>query len=79
MNDPDIFDAIRGEGIDADDPRVRKAVRVVFDHIKDVRASEGDEVARLCMRAMSRALAYQLQHPDVGDMSGFEADFDGTA
>lgn len=76
MNEPNIFDALRGEGIDADDPDVREAVRLTLDHVVDVRARAGDEVARLCMRAMSRALTYQLKHPDVRDMSGFEADFD---
>lgn len=79
MNEPNIFDAIRGDGIDADDPHVREAVRVALDHVQGVRARAGDDVARLCMRAMSRALTYQLKHPDVRDMSGFEADFDDEA
>lgn len=75
MEEPEIFDAIRREGIDADDPEVRKAVRAALEHIEGVRARTDDETARRCMSAVSRALSYQLQHPDVGDMSWFESEF----
>lgn len=75
MEEPDVFDAIRQEGIDADDPEVRESVRVAFEHVEAVRARTDDATASRCMRAMSTALTYQLQHPDVGDMSRFESEF----
>ncbi len=75
MSEADVFEALRSAGIDADDPEVRAAVRAVLDHAADVRARVGTHPARRCMEAMHAALAYQLQHPDVGDMSSFEADF----
>lgn len=75
MDERDIFDALRREGIDADDPIVRKAVRTVIDHVEGLRDREGAETARLAIRTMYRTLAYQVQHPDVGDMEGFEAQF----
>lgn len=79
MNEPDIFDALRREGIDADDPVVRDAVRTVVAHVEGVRERNGAETARLAVRAMHHALTYQVQHPDVGDMGGFETQFDEDA
>lgn len=76
MEEPDIFDAVRRQGIDADDPEVRSAVRVVLEHMDSVRERAGDSTERLCMRAVVAALTFQLQHPDVDDMSTFEADLD---
>ncbi len=78
MNEPDIFDALRRQGIDADDPEIRAAIRLVLEYIQDVRERSGPHAARRCMEAMHQALAYQLQHPDVGEdeMSRFEAEFD---
>lgn len=75
MEERDIFDAIRKEGIDADEPEVREFVRLVLEHIADVRSRRDDDTARRCMRAVATALSYQLQHPDVEDMSGFEREF----
>lgn len=76
MNEPDLFDALRDRGIDAADPQIRTAVRVITSHVDAVRADEGTHAARRCMRAMHAALDYQLAHPDVDDMSTFEADLD---
>ena len=76
MNEPALFEALRDGGIDADDPQVRAAVRVVLSHVADLQRAHGDPPARRCMEAMQAALAYQLQHPDVGDMSRFEAAYD---
>lgn len=76
MEEPDVFDALRSRGVDADNPEVRAAVRLVLTHIDEVRKRAGPQSARRCMDAMRHALAYELQHPDVGDMSGFEAEFD---
>lgn len=77
MNEPDLFDALRAEGIDADDPEVRAAVRAVSGYSNDAMTRLGTHRGRRCMEAMHAALTYALQHPDVGDMSSFEADFDG--
>lgn len=76
MEERDIFDAIRQEGIDADDPEVRNSVRTALAQIEDVRSRKDAETARRCMRAVAAALSYELQHPDVDDMSGFESEFD---
>lgn len=76
MNEPDLFDALRARGIDAADPEIRAAVRVVTTHVDTVREDRGTHAARRCMRAMHAVLDYQLAHPDVDDMSTFEADLD---
>lgn len=76
MNEPNLFDALRADGVDADDREIRAAVRVVAGYVDEVRHRLGTHRARRCMEAMYVALAYQLQHPDVGDMSGFEAAYD---
>lgn len=76
MNEPALFEALRDAGIDADDPQIRAAIRVVFSHVADLQRDHGTHAARRCMEAMQAALAYQLQHPDVGDMSSFEAAYD---
>jgi len=76
LNEPDLFDALRRTGIDADDHEVRAAIRVVTAYLDEVRQRLGTHAARRCMEALHAALDYQLQHPDVGDMSSFEADFD---
>lgn len=76
MNEPDMFDALRQRGIDAADPEIRASVRVVVAHVDAVRDRIGTHGARRCMRAMHEALAYQLAHPDVGDMSTFEAAYE---
>lgn len=76
MNEPDLFDALRERGIDAADPEVRAGIRVMVAHIDGVRERAGTHAARRCLRAMHEALAYQLAHPDVDDMSTFEAAYD---
>lgn len=76
MNESELFDALRSRGIDADDPQIREAVRVVLAHVDGVRDRDGAPASRRCMEAIRVALGYELQHPDVGDMSSFEADWD---
>lgn len=76
MNEPDLFDALRARGIDAADPGIRAGVRIMGAHVDAVRERAGTHAARRCMQAMHEALAYQLAHPDVDDMSTFEAYFD---
>lgn len=76
MNEPDIFDALRERGIDAADPDIRAGVRIMLAHLDTVRDRDGIHAARRCLHAMHEALAYQLAHPDVDDMSTFEASFD---
>ncbi len=76
MDEPHLFDALRAEGVDADDPEIRAAVRLATGHVDDVRRRLGTHRARRCMEAMHAALAYQLQHPDVEDMSSFESSYD---
>lgn len=76
MSEADVFDALRRAGIDADDPQIRTAVRAVLEHVEGIRQDAGRHRARRSMEAMRAALDYQLQHPDVADMSSFEADFD---
>lgn len=76
MNEPNLFAALRAVGVDADDPEIRTAVRAISVHVDAVRQREGVHRARRCMEAMHAMLAYQLQHPDVDDMSSFEAAYD---
>lgn len=76
MNEPDLFEALREQGVDADDEEVRAAIRVVLSRVSDVRGRLGTHRARRCMDAMHAALSYALRHPDVGDMSSFEESYD---
>jgi len=76
MNEPDLFDALREQGIDANDAEVRAAIRATRSHVSGVRDRLGGHRARRCMEAMHAALAYELRHPDVGDMSSFEESYD---
>jgi hypothetical protein len=79
VNEPDLFAALRDEGIDADDHEIRAAVRAVLRHVDDVHRRRGTHEARRCMEAMHEALALRLRHPDVADMSSFEASYDEDA
>ena len=76
MDESQLFESLRTRGIDADDPEIRAAVRTVTAHVADVARRHDPHHARRCMEAMQAALAYQLAHPDVGDMSSFEAAYD---
>jgi hypothetical protein len=75
VDEPEIFDALRSRGVDADDPEIRAAVRTVLTHIDEVRERSGRHRARRHMEAMLHTVRYVLEHPDVGDMSSFEAEF----
>lgn len=77
MNEPDLFDALRAAGIDADRAEIRAAVRMLVEHIEMLRADSDPYVARACMEAMNVALRHLLSHPEVTDMSSFENDFGG--
>lgn len=74
-NEPDIFDSLRRNGVEADDPEIRASVRTVLDHLAEVEDREGPHTVRRCMEAIRAALSYQLDHPDVDDMSRFESEF----
>lgn len=76
MNEPDLFDALRSKGVDADDPVLRAAVREVVSHLDGVKRDHGPVMERRCMEGMAAALAFMLAHPDVGHMESFEAQFD---
>jgi hypothetical protein len=76
MNEPDLFDALREQGIDADDDEIRAAIRTTLAHVSGVRDRLGTHHARRCMEAVNAALSYELRHPDVGDMSSFEESYD---
>ncbi len=71
-----MTDALRERGIAAAVPEVRAGIRVMVAHIDAVRERAGTHAARRCLRAMHEALTYQLAHPDVDDMSTFEAAYD---
>jgi hypothetical protein len=71
----DLWNALRERGIDADDPEIRAAVRVVLETVNDVGQRADHYVARRCAEAMQVALSYQLQHPETSDMSRFEDEF----
>lgn len=73
---PDLWSALREQGVDADDPEIRAAVRAAFETIDDVWQRAGPYIARRCTEAIDLALAYQLQHPDTSDMSRFEDEFE---
>lgn len=75
-NEPDIFDSLRRNGVEADDPEIRASVRTVLDHLGEVEEREGSHTARRCMEALRVVLSYQLEHPAVDDMSRFESEFD---
>jgi hypothetical protein len=74
MDGPDLWEALRQRGLDADDPDVRAAVRTALKSIESISARSGEQTARRCAQAIQAALAYQLRHPDTQDMSSFEAD-----
>ena len=74
MDGPDLWEALRQRGIDADDPEVRAAVRAALESIESIGTRSGEQAARRCARAIQAALAYQLRHPDTQDMSSFEDD-----
>lgn len=74
MDGPDLWEALRQKGLDADDPDVRAAVRAALESIERVRERSGEQAAWRCAQAIQAALAYQLRHPDTGDMSSFEDD-----
>lgn len=74
MDGPDLWDALRERGLDADDPDVRAAVRATLESIERVHERSGAPAARRCVHAMRAALDYHLRHPDTGDMSSFEFD-----
>ncbi|MCC5949328.1 MAG: hypothetical protein JJT89_12835 [Nitriliruptoraceae bacterium] len=74
MDGPDLWDALRAEGVDADDVQIRTVVRVAFAGIQAVRAESGEAAARRAAQAVQAALAYQLRRPDTEDMSSFEDD-----
>lgn len=76
MSEPDLFAALRAQGIDSGDAEIRAAIRAVSNHADEVRARRGPHVARRCMEAMEGALTYLLGHPPVDDMSSFEAAYD---
>jgi hypothetical protein len=81
MSDPNessLFNALRDQGIDADDREIRAAVRAVFAHVEGVFVRGGPDAARRCMQAMRAALDYRLEHPDRDDMSAFESAFDDS-
>jgi hypothetical protein len=79
MEQPDLWDALRDQGINADKPEIRAAVRASLEIIEDVRQREGPHTARRCAEAMHQALSYELRHPDTRDMSRFENEFDDGA
>jgi hypothetical protein len=75
MDGPDLWDDLRERGVDADDPDVRAAVRAALECLERVHERSGAPAARRCVHAMRAALDYQARHPDTGDMSSFEVDF----
>ena len=74
MDGPDLWEALRQRGLDADDPDVRAAVRAALESIQSISTRSGEQAARRCAQAIQAALAYQLRHPDTQDMSPFEDD-----
>jgi len=74
MDGPDLWEALRQRGLEADDPDVRAAVRAALESVERVGARSGEAAARRCAQAIQAALAYQLRHPDTEDMSSFEDD-----
>lgn len=76
IDEADVFDALRRDGIDADLPEVRAAVRVVIQHVEAVRGDQDPYAARRCMEAMAATLRFLLTHPEVTDMARFEEVFD---
>ncbi len=76
IDEADVFDALRRDGIDADLPEVRAAVRVVMRHVEEVRGHTDPYAARRCIEAMDAALHFMLTHPEVGDMASFEGEWD---
>jgi hypothetical protein len=79
MNLSELWNELRQNGVDADDPEIRASVRATLATVDDVRRREGGHVARRCSEAMHQALSYTLSHPDTGDMSVFEEEFDEDA
>lgn len=76
MDGPGLWDALRGVGVDADDPDVRDAVRTTLGSIDGVAERAGAPAARRCALAVQAAIAYHLRHPDTDDMSSFEGDIE---
>lgn len=76
VKETELFQALRAQGVDADDPQIRAAVRLVVAHVDDVATRHGSHTARRCTEAMDAALVQLLRHPDVEDMSSFEAAYD---
>lgn len=76
MDEPEMFNALRAEGIDADRREIREAVRESLTLVDAIEQRTNTHTARLCMAAMRAALRYRLLHPDIDDMSGFESEFD---
>ncbi|GEM_PF-3507898 len=74
MDGPDLWEALRQSGLDADDPDLRACVRATLESIERVRERSGEQAARRCSQAILAALAYELRHPDTEDMSSFEDD-----
>ena len=74
MDGPDLWEALRQRGLDADDRDVRVAVRAALESIERVGERSGEAAARRCAQGVQAAMAYQLRHPDTGDMSSFEDD-----
>lgn len=75
FDEPEMFDVLRAQGIDADDPLIRGAVRSVLASVEEIEEREGVHRARRCMEAIRAALNHRLQRPDITDLSSFEDDF----
>ncbi len=75
MDSPKLWDALRAQGIDADEPEVRTAVRACLRSLDAVQARADEHAARRCREAVHAALAYELRHPPTGDMTSFEDEF----
>lgn len=75
MDEPELWDALRAEGVNADDPEIRATVRSVLATIDAVEERSGGHAARRCMESVHAALTYVLRHPDTKDMSSFEQEF----
>lgn len=76
MDEPEMFNTLRAEGVDADQPEIREAVRGTLDLVDRLEERTDVHTARQCMTAMRAALKYRLLHPDIDDMSNFESEFD---
>jgi hypothetical protein len=79
MDRTGLWDALRERGVDADDSEIRAAVRVCLLQLDQINARSGSYAARRACEAMHAALDFALDHPDTGDMSRFEQQFDDGA